>query len=120
LSRRIGGHVRVVADDLLCTNQQRIKRAVAEQSCNALMIKPDQCGTLTEAGEAVKLARKAGFTVVVAGRTGETEDDWLTDLAVGWGAEHLQVGGHARSERLAKYNRLLAIEKKTHWPLHRL
>jgi enolase len=120
LCKRIGGHVRVVADDLLCTNQQRVKRALTQQSCNGLMIKPDQCGTLSEAAEALKLARKAGWTVVVAARAGETEDDWLSDLAVGWGAEHLQVGGYGRSERLAKYNRLLAIEKKTHWPLHRL
>ncbi len=120
LNRRIGGHVRVVADDLLCTRAARLKKAVAEQSCNGLTIKPDQCGTLTEAAETLRQARKAGFLVVVAGRTGETEDDWLADLAVGWGAEHLQVGGYGRSERLAKYNRLLAIEKKTHWPLYRL
>jgi enolase len=120
LCKQIGGQVRVVADDLLCGRPTRVKIAVTQQACNALLIKPSQCGTLSEAAEALRLARKAGWTVVVAGRSGETEDDWLTDLAVGWGAEHLQVGGFSRSERLAKYNRLLAIEKKTHWPLHRL
>ncbi len=113
------GQVHVIGDDLLCTNPIRVKRAVAQEACTAVVVKPSQCGTLSEAAETLRLARKAGLTVIVAGRTGETEDDWLTDLAVGWGAEHLRVGGLRRSERLAKYNRLLAIEKKTHWPLHR-
>jgi enolase len=115
-----GQQVTLAGDELLCTNSARIQRAVTQQACNALILKPSQCGTLSAAAEALRAARKAEWTVIVAGRTGETEDDWLTDLAVGWGAEHLQVGGIRRSERLAKYNRLLAIEKKTHWPLHRL
>jgi enolase len=119
LCARIGGHVKLAGDHLLCTQARRVKRAADQQACNALVIKPSQCGTLTEAAEALRLARKAGWTIVVAGRTGETEDDWLTDLAVGWGAELLRIGGVRRSERLAKYNRLLRIEKKTHWPLHR-
>jgi enolase len=112
--------VKVAGDDLLCSNPERINRAVVQQASNALVLKPSQCGTLSDAAEALKLARKAEWSVIVAGRTGETEDDWLTDLAVGWGADLLQIGGIRRSERLAKYNRLLAIEKKTHWPLHRL
>ena len=120
LCKRIGGHVKMAGDDLLCTSTTRIKKAAASAGLQRPGPEARQCGTAHRGGRGVRLARKAGWTVVVAGRTGETEDDWLTDLAVGWGAEHLQVGGCARSERLAKYNRLLAIEKKTHWPLHRL
>jgi enolase len=118
--KETGRQVKVAGDDLLCSNAERIKRAVNEQASNAIVLKPSQCGTLSQAAEAFRLARKGEWSVIVAGRTGETEDDWLTDLAVGWGAEHLQAGGIRRSERLVKYNRLLAIEKKTHWPLHRL
>jgi enolase len=77
----------------------------------------NQIGTLTEAAEACALARDAGWRVVVSARSGETEDDWLTDLAVGWGGDALKVGSITRSERLAKWNRLLAIEAETGWPV---
>jgi enolase len=73
----------------------------------------NQIGTLTEAAEAYLLAKSAGWKVIASARSGETEDDWLADLAVGWGADHLKVGSITQSERLAKYNRLLAIEQAT-------
>lgn len=109
--------VRSIGDDLLCTNPSRIRRAVAERSCDALLLKVNQIGTLSEAAESLRLARDAGWTVVVSARSGETEDDWLADLAVGWAADHIKVGSVTQSERLAKYNRLLEIEAVTGLPL---
>jgi enolase len=117
LLQTIGSTALVVGDDLLCTNQQRIRRAIDERSCSALLLKVNQIGTLTEAAEALHLARRAGWDVTVSVRSGETEDDWAADLAVGWAANQFKNGSITRSERLAKYNRLLAIERETRWPL---
>jgi enolase len=103
----------VMGDDLLCTNPQRIRRAIASGAANALLLKVNQIGTLTEAAEANKIARAAGWAVTVSARSGETEDDWLADLGVGWSGDFIKVGSITRSERLAKYNRLLAIEAET-------
>jgi enolase len=103
----------VIGDDLLCTNPARISRAVQVRAADALLLKANQIGTLTEAGEACRLARAAGWRVVVSARSGETEDDWLADLAVGWCAEQIKVGSITQSDRLSKYNRLLAIEAET-------
>ena len=100
----------VMGDDLLCTNPRRIRRAIDSGSADALLLKVNQIGTLTEAAEACKLARSAGWAVTVSARSGETEDNWLADLAVGWAGDFIKVGSITRSERLAKYNRLLAIE----------
>ncbi len=80
------------------------------------MLKVNQIGTLTEADEARRLARSAGWMVTVSARSGETEDNWLADLAVAWG-DQIKVGSITQSERLAKYNRLLSIESETQWPL---
>ena len=102
-----------LGDDLLCTNSRRIQQAIDCGACNALLLKVNQTGTLTEAASALKLARQAGWQVVVSARSGETEDTWLADLAVGWSADHIKVGSITQSERLAKYNRLLAIEAET-------
>jgi enolase len=107
----------VVGDDLLCTNPQRIRRAVDTGACDALLLKVNQVGTLTEAARALGMARAAGWTVVLSVRSGETEDDWAADLAVGWGADQFKNGSITQSERLAKYNRLLLIEEQTRWPL---
>jgi enolase len=107
----------VVGDDLLCTNPQRIRRAVDMGACDALLLKVNQVGTLTEAARALGMARAAGWTVVLSVRSGETEDDWAADLAVGWGADQFKNGSITQSERLAKYNRLLLIEEQTRWPL---
>ena len=118
LARAIGGGgVLVVGDDLLCTNPQRISRAIETRAANALLLKVNQIGTLTEAAEARRLARAAGWNVTVSARSGETEDHWLADLAVGWSAQQIKVGSIAQSERLAKYNRLLAIEAETGLPV---
>ena len=118
----VGDHSLVVGDDFLCTNPDRIQRAIDCSACNALLLKVNQIGTLTEALRALKLARSAGWDVTISARSGETEDCWLADLAVGWNADQIKVGSITQSERLAKYNRLLAIEAEsglpvTGWPL---
>lgn len=117
LYQTIGQRALVLGDDLLCTNPDRIQRAIAEQAANALLLKVNQIGTLTEAARAYTLARAAGWMVTISARSGETEDNWLADLAVGWGGDQLKVGSITQSERLAKYNRLLAIEAETGWPV---
>jgi enolase len=107
----------VLGDDHLCTNPRRIERAIAERSATGLLLKVNQIGTLTEACEAGRMARNAGWQVTVSARSGETEDDWLADLAVAWG-DQIKVGSITQSERLAKYNRLWQIERETGWPVH--
>jgi enolase len=117
LNRAIGSKVLVLGDDLLCTNPARIRRAVESGAANALLLKVNQIGTLTEAAESLKLARAEGWRVTISARSGETEDNWLADLSVGWGGDQIKVGSIAQSERLAKYNRLLAIEAETKLPI---
>jgi enolase len=117
LCARVDGRALVLGDDLLCTNPGRIRRAIDAHAADALLLKVNQIGTLTEAAEACELARSAGWSVTVSARSGETEDDWLADLAVGWGGGQIKVGSITQSERLAKYNRLLAIEAETRLPL---
>lgn len=111
LTATLGEHCLTLGDDLLCTNPERIQKAIDTKACNALLLKVNQIGTLTEALQALKLARRAGWHVTISARSGETEDNWLADLAVGWGADQIKVGSINQSERLAKYNRLLAIER---------
>jgi len=82
-----------------------------------LLLKVNQIGTLTEAAEALRLARQANWKVTISARSGETEDNWLADLAVGWGGDQIKIGSITQSERLAKYNRLLEIEAETRLPL---
>jgi enolase len=119
LTAKLSATTTIAGDDLCATNLVRVEKAVTEKALRALVVKPSQQGALTDAARTVRYARKAGLELIVSARTGETEDDWITDLAVGWGAEYLQAGAMSGSERLAKYNRLLAIEKKTRWPLYR-
>jgi enolase len=119
LRKAIGDRVLVLGDDLLCTNPARIKRAARERSCNALLLKVNQVGTLSEAADAYHLARAAGWAVTISVRSGETEDNWAADLAVGWAGDQFKNGSITQSERLAKYNRLLEIEQETHLPLVR-
>ena len=104
--------VLLVGDDLLCTQVDRIRHAQELGCANTLLLKPNQVGTLTESLAALDAARAGDWTVVVSARSGETEDDWLADLAVGCGAEHIKIGSITQSERLAKYNRLLEIERE--------
>jgi enolase len=113
LSAAIGHRALVVGDDLLCTNPRRIQRAIRERSCNALLLKVNQIGTMTEALAAYRSAREAGWSVTISVRSGETEDHWAADLAVGWSGDQFKNGSITQSERLAKYNRLLAIEEET-------
>jgi enolase len=109
----VSGRALVMGDDLLCTNPERIRRAAAESCADALLLKVNQIGTLTEAAQAMRLARDAGWQVMISARSGETEDDWLADLAVGWSADQIKIGSITQSERLSKYNRLLELEAET-------
>lgn len=117
LRAALSGRAIVMGDDFLCSNPRRIARAAESKSADALLLKVNQVGTLSEAADACQLARLHGWAVTVSARSGETEDDWLADLAVGWNANFIKVGSITRSERLAKYNRLLAIEEQTNLPL---
>lgn len=110
LRQKLGDRCLTLADDLTCTNPARIQQAIDTSAANALLLKVNQIGTLTEAKQAYLLARSAGWRVSISARSGETEDNWLADLAVGWGGDFIKVGSITQSERLAKYNRLLQIE----------
>jgi enolase len=117
LRRTIAGRALTLGDDLLCTNSTRIDRAIKTNACDALLLKVNQIGTLTEALHANEQARAADWAVTLSVRSGETEDNWAADLAVGWRADQFKNGSIRQSERLAKYNRLLEIEEATRWPL---
>jgi enolase len=112
LTRRLGNRVQLVGDDLLVTNVKRIRRAIRLKAGNAVLIKPNQIGTLTETLHAIAEARAAGWNAVISHRSGETEDTTIADLAVGTGAGQIKTGAPARGERTAKYNRLLRIEEE--------
>ena len=110
LTARLGDRVQLVGDDLLVTNTERIARAIADDAANAVLIKLNQIGTLTETIEAIEMARGAGWAAVVSHRSGETEDTTIADLVVAMGTGQIKTGAPSRSERVAKYNRLLRIE----------
>ncbi len=112
LTEAIGRKTFIVGDDLLVTNPARIKKAIELKACNALLLKPNQIGTITEAIEAAKLAHKAKWKVIVSHRSGETEDSFIADFAVGLGTGCCKFGGLSRSERLSKYNQLLRISEE--------
>lgn len=105
--------IQIVGDDLLCTNPKRIRKAIDNKSCNCLLLKINQIGTITEAINAAKIAKRYDWNIMVSHRSGETNDSFIADLAVGLGASQIKAGAPARGERLAKYNRLLEIEKET-------
>jgi len=117
LRETIAGRALTLGDDLLCTNPARIGRAIESKACDALLLKVNQIGTLTEAQEACQQVRAAGWSVTLSVRSGETEDNWAADLAVGWRADQFKNGSIRQSERLAKYNRLLEIAETTGWTL---
>ncbi len=110
LRKRLGHRLQLVGDDLFVTNTTRLKRGVQEQSANSILIKLNQIGSLTETLSAIEMAKRASFTAVISHRSGETEDTTIADLAVATNAGQIKTGAPARSERVAKYNRLLAIE----------
>jgi len=109
LTSRLGETIQLVGDDLLVTNVDFLSRAIRERSCNAILIKLNQIGTVTETLDAVALAQQSGFRAVISHRSGETEDTTIADLAVATGAGQIKTGSLARSDRTAKYNRLMAI-----------
>lgn len=108
----VGSKVQVVGDDLLVTNVERIKEATQKKACNALLLKVNQIGSVTESINAVKMAKQAGWGVMTSHRSGETEDNYIADLAVGLCTGQIKTGAPCRSERLAKYNELLRIEQQ--------
>ena len=108
----LGGRIQIVGDDLLVTNPIYIERAIAEKSCNAALIKLNQIGTVTETIDAIHLCRRAGWGFVISHRSGETEDSFIADFAVAMGGGQIKTGSLCRSERIAKYNRLLEIEEE--------
>ena len=112
LTERLGDRVQLVGDDLLVTNTARLARAIEERAANSILVKLNQIGTLTETIEAVEMARRAGWTAVISHRSGETEDTTIADLVVALNAGQIKTGSISRSERIAKYNRLLRIEEE--------
>jgi enolase len=112
LELEIGGKIQIVGDDLLVTNPKRIAKAIEEKVCNALLLKVNQIGSVTESIEAALMAQKAGWAVMVSHRSGETEDTFIADLVVGLGTGEIKTGAPCRSERLAKYNQILRIEEE--------
>ncbi|CAN1267244.1 ENO1 [Linum perenne] len=112
LTTEIGKNVQIVGDDLLVTNPTRVSKAIKEKSCNALLLKVNQIGSVTESIEAVKMSKQAGWGVMASHRSGETEDTFIADLSVGLSTGQIKTGAPCRSERLAKYNQLLRIEEE--------
>jgi enolase len=109
---RLAGRIQLLGDDLFVTSPTRLGTGISEGIANAVLVKPNQVGTLTEARQVVVLAQEAGYATVLSARSGDTEDSWLADLAVGWRTGQLKVGSTTRSERTAKWNRLLRIESE--------
>jgi enolase len=112
LTGRLGDRLQLVGDDLLVTNTQRLERAIRERCANSILVKLNQIGTLTETIEAVEMAQRAGWTAIISHRSGETEDTTIADLAVALNTGQIKTGSVSRSERIAKYNRLLRIEEE--------
>jgi enolase len=112
LTTRLGGRVQLVGDDLFVTNRERLQRGIDEGVGNAILVKVNQIGTLTETLEAIRLAQANGYAVVISHRSGETEDTTIADLAVATGSGQIKSGAPSRTDRVAKYNRLLRIEEE--------
>lgn len=112
ITDQLGGRVQLVGDDLFATNIQRLKRGIQTGAANAILVKVNQIGTLTEAFETIKAAQDAGYHVIISHRSGETEDTAIADIAVAFNTGQIKTGAPCRSERVAKYNRLLRIEEE--------
>lgn len=110
LSAALGGQIAVVGDDLLASNKKRVEKAIVENACNAVLVKPNQIGTVSETLDVIKTAKDAGWRVIASHRSGETNDTFIAEFAVGIGADYVKFGAPARGERVVKYNRLSAIE----------
>jgi enolase len=110
MTEELGDRLQIVGDDLLVTNPKRVQKAIDEKACNALLVKVNQIGSLTETIEAVELSQRNGWRTVISHRSGETEDTTIADLAVGLNTGQIKTGAPARSDRVAKYNQLIRIE----------
>ena len=104
--------VQIVGDDLFVTNVKRLSKGIKEKSANSILVKPNQIGTLTETLEVISMAKAAGFNTIISHRSGDTEDTFIADLASATMSSQIKTGSLARSERVAKYNRLLRIEEE--------
>ncbi len=112
ITAEIGKNVQIVGDDLFVTNSKRLKKGIDNKSANSILVKPNQIGTLSETLEVVAMAKKANFNTIISHRSGDTEDTFIADLAVATESSQIKTGSLARSERVAKYNRLLRIEEE--------
>ena len=112
MTKRLGNRIQIVGDDFFVTDKIRLEKGIAERCANAVLIKPNQRGTLSETIETIQTAHKAGYEVIVSHRSGETEDTAISDMAVAFGCGQIKAGAPCRSERVAKYNRLLKIEEE--------
>ncbi|MBS0210907.1 MAG: phosphopyruvate hydratase [Planctomycetes bacterium] len=112
LTRRIGSRVRLIGDDLFATHEDRLRRGISLGAANGILIKPNQVGTLSETLRTMRLAQSSNYSRIISARSGETEDTTIADLAVGTATKNIKIGAIQRSERLAKYNRLLRIEQE--------
>jgi len=112
LTKKIGSKTQLVGDDLLVTNPKLLETAIAQKSANAILIKPNQIGTLSETLQAIVMAQKAGWGTIISHRSGETEDTSIAHIAVGTGAGQIKTGSLSRGERTAKYNELIRIAEQ--------
>lgn len=112
LTKKVGGDVKLVGDDLFVTNQKRLKKGIREGAANSILIKPNQIGTLTETLDTIELAKKNGYRTIISHRSGETEDTMISDIAVATNSGYIKAGAPCRTDRVAKYNRLLNIEEE--------
>jgi len=114
ITAKLGSKLQIVGDDLLVTNVKRLQKAIDLKACNAILIKLNQIGTVTETIDAIQLAQKNGFKVIVSHRSGETEDTTIADLSFGLNAGQIKTGSLSRTDRICKYNQLLRIEEQLH------
>ncbi|MGI8475793.1 MAG: phosphopyruvate hydratase, partial [Thermomicrobiales bacterium] len=112
MTAKVGAGIQLVGDDLFVTNTERLARGIKEKAGNAILVKLNQIGTLTETFEAVEMAQRAGFAAVISHRSGETDDAFIADLAVATNAGQIKTGAPSRVDRVAKYNQLLRIEEE--------
>jgi enolase len=112
MTDRLGRKIQLVGDDLFVTNPERLSRGIKNGIANAILIKPNQIGTLTETLEVIEMAKRAGYGTIISHRSGETEDTTISDLAVGTNAGQIKTGATSRTDRVAKYNQLIRIEEQ--------
>jgi enolase len=112
LTEKIGDRIQLVGDDLFVTNSRRLQQGIEQKVANSILVKVNQIGTISETLEAIELARRFGYTSIISHRSGETEDTFIADLAVGTGAGQIKTGSASRTDRIAKYNQLLRIEEE--------